>query len=101
MYLPETLLPWRGVPPPVITTEGIDAITNLGTFNTETVHVSFAGTPSVNPQMGGYLLVLPRYFRGLRVESQNEELNAFLEFCKLISVDIKSEVNDLPRRLLT
>ena len=88
----ESMMPWRGVTPPVITSEGIDAIATLGSFNTETVHVSFAGTPTVNPQMGGFLLVLPRYFRGLRVESQNEELNAFLEFCKLISVDIKSEV---------
>jgi hypothetical protein len=57
--------------------------------------LSDASVPSALAAKGAYLLVLPRYFRGLRW-SQSEELTAFLEFCKLLSVDLKGLGGMLP-----
>ena len=92
----ESFLPWRGISPPLVTPEGAEAIGKMGAFGTETVHVALTppgGAPATTTPpraAGGYLLVLPRYFRGLRASpTSSEELSAFLEFSRLVGADVR------------
>ena len=95
----ESYLPWRGITPPSVTPEGSEAIGKMGAFRTETVHVALAPPAPASASgeaapvwraSGGYLLVLPRYFRGLHASpTASEELSAFLEFARVLSTDVK------------
>jgi hypothetical protein len=81
--------------------EGETVHLDLSTFSTSTSsttsnHAANAGAGSSGADEkdansgrrdGGYLLVLPRYFRGIGLD---QELSAFLEFCKILSADVKS-----------
>jgi hypothetical protein len=80
----EAALPWRGVPPQLITSEGLTRIGRLANFKGETVHVDLVAPEPASA--AGYMLVLPRYFRGIGLD---EELSAFLEFCRIVARDAK------------
>ncbi len=68
-------------------------------FGSETVSINFVNQvtnkKSIEANTNSYLFVMPRYFRGLSKESESIELSAFLEFCKVASLDVNKYVAGL------
>lgn len=94
----EDLLPWKDLQKNHYTSEGLQQLTRLHKFSGDVVHVPFSlPTSNIPPESsidsdnpskstGGYLFVCPRYFRGVGLA---EEFGAFLEYCKIVSADMK------------